>query len=607
MHDTPEPSRSRVGMAAGTNLTENALRHYVGVVRRRGLWIVLGLVGGLVGGFVTTLFIKEHKVTTHYYKAVNTLVVNGSLNGSDGSGYSLQQASLLVQSQDLINQVAAQTHIPPADVGRKLATNVRGDVMALDVTAISTSADQAVLLANTAAGLLNTAAANAANAQFGSQRDTLYAQLNGLQSQRDDLQNRIAANPPDKDILNAQLTSVINQYSTVYSQIQQMGTSAPTFTLSTLQAAHAIEINATGYAYRQSQIINARGQVGPVQSLPTDFDETNLGHKAPIDKKMRVALGGVAGLILGTAGALLVELWDDRIRRRDRVEQLTGLPVLAEIPRLTRDQARSLAVPVADSPTGQVAERFRAARTSILFALHASGLVGDIEGSNGGAPTPTGAAPVVMVTSPNPSEGKSTSTASLASAFADIGMRTLVVDGDFRRPSVGRFLVPVPNLLNPDHPATTRIDGVSFIAAPRDADSPADAVYQLRQAIAQWRDHFDIILLDTPPMLTTNDATDLLAAADAVVLVLRAGQTRTGPATRVVNVLHRFRADVLGIVLNGCDKVELDAYYGYGYTYGYTRDESGRSGSNGNGNRSSSTSTARTDRADDGGEHATVD
>ena len=69
-------------------------------------------------------------------------------------------------------------------------------------------------------------------------------------------------------------------------------------------------------------------------------------------------------------------------------------------------------------------------------------------------------------------------------------------------------------------------------------------------------------------MLTTNDASDLLASADAVVLVLRAGQTRSGPAQRVSVVLARFRAEVLGVVLNGCDDSEMDNYYGYGYGYG---------------------------------------
>ncbi len=112
---------------------------------------------------------------------------------------------------------------------------------------------------------------------------------------------------------------------------------------------------------------------------------------------------------------------------------------------------------------------------------------------------------------------------------------------------------------------------MSFLAAPRSVEGPADAVTRLRQAVAEFRTKFDLVLLDTPPMLTTNDASDLLGVADAVVLVLRAGQTRTGPAQRVSIVLSRFRAEVLGVVFNGCEDAEMESYYGYGdsYAYGY--------------------------------------
>ncbi len=93
-------------------------------------------------------------------------------------------------------------------------------------------------------------------------------------------------------------------------------------------------------------------------------------------------------------------------------------------------------------------------------------------------------------------------------------------------------------------------------------------VFELRRLIASRQDDFDVIVVDTPPMLTTNDATDLLAAADAVVLVLRSGHTRTASAQRAATVLSRLRADVLGVVLNGCDRKDMDTYYAYGYYYG---------------------------------------
>ena len=176
-----------------------------------------------------------------------------------------------------------------------------------------------------------------------------------------------------------------------------------------------------------------------------------------------------------------------------------------------------------------------------------------------------------MVTSPNPGEGKTTTTSNLAAVFGDSGMRTLVIDCDYRKPSVGKYLAPVPSLAG--DPDQTRLDNVWFLPAPRNKNNWGDILTKLRENVEMWRDHYDIVLLDTPPMLATNDASDLLGVADSVVLVLRAGSTRSGPAEGVANLLGRFRAQVLGIVLNGCASAEMA--YGYGYGYGYYGAEGG--------------------------------
>ena len=302
-------------------------------------------------------------------------------------------------------------------------------------------------------------------------------------------------------------------------------------------------------------------------------NETSLGRPVPLSKSSTILLGGAAGLLLGLSGAFIIEAWDDRIRSRVRVEELCDLPVLAEIPNLTREQSNTNAIAMLDASKSPTAERYRAACTAVLFSLGetATGRPdGPPQTGNGNGPhgTRSGRAPVILVTSPGPGEGKTTTSANLAAAFADTGRRVLVVDADFRRPALGRFLNPVPNLVDPDGPATTRVDGVAFMSSPRGIDAPGDVVFELRRLIDARQDDFDVVVVDTPPMLTTNDATDLLAAADAVVLVVRAGHTRTASAMRAATVLSRLRADVLGVVLNGCDRKDMDSYYGYGYYYG---------------------------------------
>ena len=543
-------------------LPENLLRHYAAVLRRRLRWVALGLLVGLAAGIGSTFLVKEHRVTTHYYKATNTLVVDSATPTNDGgnSGYSLQQATLLVQSQALLDSVAKSLNLTPEQVAKQLSATTRSDVQAIDVTGIATNPAMAVKLANTGSEQLQTVAEKTARDQAVKARTQAQKQLDDLEKQRQELIDEIAKKPPNVDLLNEQLNSVVADYGQYFDQLRQMGPSAQSLTFSTLQPATAIEINGRGFSYRITQNTNARNQIAQNGSNQSqNFDETALGGTAAVSKPTRVVLGAASGLVLGLISAFLVEAWDDRIRRRESVEELTGLPVLAEIPKLSRDDARNHSLAVVDNATSPASERYRAARSSVMFALDAR---------TGGAGDGTDKrVPIVMVTSPGPGEGKTTTAANLASAFADGGMRTLVIDGDFRRPSIRRYLAPVPNLVAPDDPCETRVERVHFLAGPHGMRSPDEAILELRRTIDRWRDEFDIVVLDTPPILTTNDAADLLDVADAVVLVLRAGQTRTGPARRVVSLLNRFRADVLGVVLNSCDRSEMDPYYGYGYGY----------------------------------------
>jgi Mrp family chromosome partitioning ATPase/capsular polysaccharide biosynthesis protein len=540
----------------------NVLRHYVGVVRRRYWWILLGLAVGLVGGYVSTLFVHAKVDPNKYYKATTTLIAPTSTNtsGATTSPVNVQTVAFLITSAQVTDKVANQLHLPTSTVTSLLTAIGRSDVNAVDVTAISTDPDKAVALSTAGATALNQYVVAANQLQFNQQRDDIEKQLDTLKRQQSTLEGQLGQPGASKDLINAELDSVVNQYRLVYENFQTLATNGvPNAQLSVEQAATPVQINSRSYNYRLSQNENARGQVSITPVTTPTFNETDLSTAPPVSKKLRLAIGAAAGLVMGTATAFLVEAWDDRIRRRERVEALTGFPVIAEVPKLTREQARDHAIPAIDAPGSRAAERYRAARTAILFSL---GQVVKL------APGAGEVAPVVMVTSPNPGEGKTTTVASLAAVFGDNGMRTLVIDGDFRKPAVASYLAPSLNLVDPDQPVETRLHGVSFLAAPRDVESPADAVTRLRKAVVTLREQYDIVLLDTPPMLTTNDASDLLASADAVVLVLRAGQTRSGPAQRVAVVLNRFRTEVLGVVLNGCDDSEMDSYYGYGYGYG---------------------------------------
>ncbi len=473
------------------NEPDNPLRHYAGVLQRRSRWIIFGLIFGVVLGGVASLFIKPKPITTRYYKATNTLTLDSGTQAvqNNGSGvYTLAQAATLIQSQTLLDAVGKKTHMTGIEVGQSLSAIPRQDEYALDVTGISTNPKTAVALANSASSLLNPAARDAATKAYKAQLKTYTDNKTQITEDMNKLLDEIGTHPDNEALLQSQYNSLVSQLQAVSTQIENLGAAAPTLDLTTLREAHAIEINKACYEVRRDSNINAPGSPTNQNTTTSSSDgctnETHIAAPSTLSRTSLILLGGGLGLLIGLIVAFTIEAWDDRIRNRTRVESLTDLPVLAEIPNLTREQANTFAVSMVDNSKSPTAERYRATCTAVLFALGetATGRP-DAHFSNGksssnGDDARRGHAPVVLVTSPGPGEGKTTTSANLAAAFADTGRRVLVVDADFRRPALGRYLTPVPNLVDPDGPATTRVDGVSFLAAPRSRDTPGDVVFE---------------------------------------------------------------------------------------------------------------------------------
>jgi capsular exopolysaccharide synthesis family protein len=283
----------------------------------------------------------------------------------------------------------------------------------------------------------------------------------------------------------------------------------------------------------------------------------------------RALLGGIIGFGLGAGLVLLLDRFDSRLRRRADVETVTGLSVLAEIPPLTRQQQHSQEVVAHTQHRSRSAEAYRVIRGAMLF---------DLSAHNTPRPNPEGAT-VVMVTSPNPAEGKTTTVANLAAVLAEGGFRVLVINCDFRRPQLQRYLLADPSENNgaPSEVARvgsvvvtdTIIDRVRLVSGLGENDpdaNPLDVVAMQRKVIQATRSSFDMILLDTAPLLTTNDASELLSETDQVLLVVRAGKTKVEAARRVVEVLNRFNAPVIGIVMNDSTEAQMAQYYYGVYT-----------------------------------------
>jgi succinoglycan biosynthesis transport protein ExoP len=216
-----------------------------------------------------------------------------------------------------------------------------------------------------------------------------------------------------------------------------------------------------------------------------------------------------------------------------------------------------------------MAEAFRATLTSILFV-----------GENGSRPR------VVVLTSANPSDGKTTVTTNLAIAMAEVRGNVLLIDADLRRPRLHE-LFDIKNergltdLLKEQALSDemieqsiqpTRIPGLSVLTSGAPTLSAANLLHSpnLSELFATLKKQFDMVLIDTPPMLQMADARLIGRVADAVVLVARAGQTTRDA---ILGAYQRFSEDrirVLGTILNDWDPKRSPAgYYGYYNGVGY--------------------------------------
>jgi len=304
-----------------------------------------------------------------------------------------------------------------------------------------------------------------------------------------------------------------------------------------------------------------------------------LQPKQPVRPRVpvNIALGLLGGLLLGVAAAMSRALLDRTLKTPDDVEGELGLAFLGLLPeigsgglnpyyarRRRRRKAPEVRTPelvVHDFPASGVAEAARAIRTNLLFMA------------------PDNPYRTLIVTSPAPSEGKTTVAVSIAIAMAQAGQNVVLVDCDLRRPRIHRVFgrnasVGVTTaLLEGGSPEamTTQIPNLSIIPAGPIPPNPSELFHSKRfqEFLSRLSADYDRVIIDTPPVVTVTDAAVLSTLVDGVVLVVRAFATTKELARHAVRALRDVGGRPVGAVLNA---VNFDRHeYKYAYNY-YRRD-----------------------------------
>jgi Mrp family chromosome partitioning ATPase/capsular polysaccharide biosynthesis protein len=546
---------------------------YFRVLRRRWALIVLCVaLGGAIGAATTLL---DSKTTTHartYYRATHTLLLGSGQSTSSPlqpSVSNLDQVGFLATSGDVPGRVAKDVTdgLSPQQLADRIVTEANPTTGTINIDGVGATAHEAEEIADAfATEVVASIAArdqqryNDLNAQLGDQLKQLKAQATSLLSQI----SGTSKSSPDYDTLQRQYDATQNQYYSVYGELQQLNLAGPpTSPLSSVGNAQATPINAAEYNLRVQ--LAQSGQNHLRADAPTSPLAVQTSTKSSVfdSTDSRIALGLFLGLLLGAGIAMVLDRLDHRIRSRADCEETFGLPVLAEVPRFSRGAARHAELLAHTQPLSRATEAYRAVRTSLLFQQ--ASLNGDRFDAEADDPLLEPSAHecfVVMVTSASPREGKTTTSANLAVVFAEAGESVLVVNCDFRRPAI-HTMFGVPD--EPRHVQQTDVPGVDIISnvLADPAPNPARAVAQQRAIVTAARERFDVVILDTAPMLTANDAIEVVGVADLVLLVARSDVTTSDRGARCMEILTRLEAPLGGVVLGATSEPTSDYYYYY--------------------------------------------
>jgi non-specific protein-tyrosine kinase len=283
-----------------------------------------------------------------------------------------------------------------------------------------------------------------------------------------------------------------------------------------------------------------------------------------------ILLGAAIGFTIGAGATYLLEYMDDTMKTPEQVCQVTGLPILAYIGMTSRrEEEGPILTRQLRSP---IAEAFRSLRTNLDFAAVDRPLR------------------TILITGPGANCGKTTVAIDLAIIMAQSGRKTLLLDADLRRPTLHRFLglanraglsdifLEQASLEKAAQPSG-EVEKLTVLTSGPLPANPAELLSSRRmdEILAEARDEADVVVIDSPPLLVV-DGVILSAKVDAVLLVVRAGQTATGAARAAVEQLQRANARIVGIVFNGVPKKDTGYYGGYHY-YSYARNVADESGS----------------------------
>ena len=523
------------------------IKKYLSLIRH---WIWLILLGAVVAGAAAFMFSNQKEPLYRSEAVYEVDVAGGSASNSEYIGQLVAKNLIQTNIQKIATTSIAALTIEelaskypellswePADLLTLVSISSPLDSLLIEIAVVDSNPTRASDLANT--------------------MGIVFARENTAQ-QRGQFTQSI-------ELLDTRLSDIDEDLTRIRTSINEFGeaeTSEQQIQLERLNR-ELEEARSSYNSVFESQLELELSMAGRIHDfLPIEPAQPN---PVPISPRIRTntVLATVVGLMLTLGIILLLDYMDDTVKTTDEAMKTTGASTLATIAYIKGDKASDRLITQV-SPRAPVSEAYRVLRTNLSFSAI------DRELSK------------VLVTSSAPGEGKSTTSANIAVVMAQTGRRVVLIDGDLRKPTQHKVFEASNShglttaLLDSStqvvsHLQPTRTPGLRLMASGPLPPNPAELLGSRRMldVMDELLKDADIIILDTPPVLTVADAAILANKVDGCILVAEVGQTRHDILGESAERLRSTGATLFGLVLNRSKAGRAGYYYAEKYSYEY--------------------------------------
>jgi capsular exopolysaccharide synthesis family protein len=512
-------------------IQQQGIREYLRILRRRR-WLVWGTFVGvvfttwLVSARMTPIFEATAQLEAQPPVLGNIQEVRGLDTGTTDRDLQTQAAQM--KSYEVLTRAAAALHLAsPDELDGALEVKVRPDTSILEVTVQHREPGEAEKYADAVIAAYRTYRQDRAIEQVTISRDNLNKQIQDVQGKITELDQRVAGNPEAVTLTKSERDALVTRLQTL--EASQQSLPGPDLIRSS-----------TG-----ELLDKARAAPDPVRPKIV----TNL------------AVGTAVGLLLAVGLALLTETLADRIANPDEIEERLSTSILGQVPSVKEARAGDQpSLVILDDPVSGAAEAYRTIRTNLRFL--------SLE-----RPLKT-----IMLTSAVPGEGKTSTAANMAVAFAQAGTRTILLSADLRKPSAHKFFgvpdaVGLVGALNPEVSLekslqATGVKNFRIMAAGGLPPNPTEILGSARftTLLTALSEASDMLIIDAPPALGLADASALASKVDGVLFVVDTHKVNRRELSHAADQIRRAGGRIVGAVMNA---VEPEEGYGYYYPHYY--------------------------------------